>query len=52
MNHFDTGFMKAKVFMKNGERWSSDRIFENRNKKELSIITNAHVNRVRIFFSN
>ncbi|XP_043482242.1 glucose dehydrogenase [FAD, quinone]-like [Leptopilina heterotoma] len=41
----NTGFMKTKVFMKNGERWSSDRVLE-KNKNNLFTINYAHVDKI------
>ncbi|XP_012256983.2 glucose dehydrogenase [FAD, quinone]-like [Athalia rosae] len=44
-DELDIGFMKAELTIKDGERWSSDRLLD-RNNPKLTIITNAHVGKV------
>ncbi|XP_014206694.1 glucose dehydrogenase [FAD, quinone]-like [Copidosoma floridanum] len=46
-----TGFMKAPLTTKNGERWSTDRILYQNSSKRLKILTNSFVKKI-IFKSN
>lgn len=40
------GFMKAQMTIKNGERWSTDRLIYKNNNERLKILTNSFVTKV------
>lgn len=44
--------MKVQLFMKNGKRWSTDKLLYESLKHKLTIITYAHVEKVYILKIN
>ncbi|XP_017796644.1 PREDICTED: glucose dehydrogenase [FAD, quinone] [Habropoda laboriosa] len=45
-DNLKTGFMKAQLSIENGKRWSTDKLLCEHIKKNLTIITHAHVQKV------
>lgn len=43
------GFMKAQLTMKNGKRWSSDKVLYQKRNHALTILTHAYATKVSLF---
>ncbi|XP_012235578.1 glucose dehydrogenase [FAD, quinone]-like [Linepithema humile] len=43
-----TGFMKAQLTMKNGKRWSSDKVLYQKRNHALTILTHAYVTKILV----